>query len=85
MPPYIYNPDVSFQQADNSKRLTLPGGLNGPVGSVWIDLSKPTYGIHGTPEPSLIGKSESRLRSPDELGRRGIGGDAQTGGRGRVH
>jgi lipoprotein-anchoring transpeptidase ErfK/SrfK len=59
MPPYIYNPDVNFQQGDNSKRLTLPGGPNGPVGSVWIDLSKPTYGIHGTPEPSLIGKSES--------------------------
>ena len=31
-------------------------GPNGPVGSVWIDLTEPTYGIHGTPDPELIGK-----------------------------
>jgi lipoprotein-anchoring transpeptidase ErfK/SrfK len=34
-------------------------GPNGPVGTVWIALSKPTYGIHGTPEPSKIGKTQS--------------------------
>lgn len=59
MPPYIYNPKVNFQQGDNSKVLRLPRGPNGPVGSVWIDLTEPTYGIHGTPEPSLIDKSQS--------------------------
>lgn len=59
MPPYIYNPEINFQQGDNNQELTLPSGPNGPVGIVWIDLSKPTYGIHGTPEPSLIGKSGS--------------------------
>lgn len=59
MPPYIYNPKVNFQQGKNSKVLKLPGGPNGPVGSVWIDLTEPTYGIHGTPEPSLIDKSQS--------------------------
>ncbi len=59
MPPYIYNPKINFRQGDNRKTLTLPGGPNGPVGSVWIDLSKPTYGIHGTPEPSMIDKSGS--------------------------
>lgn len=58
-PPYVYNPKINFQQGDNRKILTLPGGPNGPVGSVWIDLSKPTYGIHGTPEPSMIDKSGS--------------------------
>ena len=36
--------------------LELPSGPNGPVGTVWIDLTEPTYGIHGTPEPKLIGK-----------------------------
>ncbi len=56
MPPYIYNPKINFQQGDNREVLTLPGGPNSPAGSVWIDLSKPTYGIHGTPEPSLIDK-----------------------------
>ena len=39
--------------------LTIPPGPNGPVGSMWIALSKPTYGIHGTPEPAKIGKTES--------------------------
>ncbi|MDK1390131.1 L,D-transpeptidase [Sinorhizobium sp. 8-89] len=56
MPPYIYNPKVNFKQGDNSEVLTLPKGPNGPVGTVWIDLTKPTYGIHGTPEPSHIDK-----------------------------
>ena len=37
----------------------LPPGPNGPVGVVWIDLSKEHYGIHGTPEPQTIGRTES--------------------------
>jgi lipoprotein-anchoring transpeptidase ErfK/SrfK len=59
MPTYTYNPGKNFQQGDNDKPLTIPPGPNGPVGSVWIDLSEPTYGIHGTPEPSKIGKTSS--------------------------
>nr|WP_143348613.1 L,D-transpeptidase [Ensifer adhaerens] len=59
MPPYTYNPKINFRQGANKKIMTLPGGPNNPVGSVWIDLSQPTYGIHGTPEPSLIDKSGS--------------------------
>ncbi|WP_206456074.1 L,D-transpeptidase family protein [Aurantimonas marina] len=58
-PTYSYNPKINFQQGENSEPLTLPPGPNGPVGSMWIDLSKPTYGIHGTPEPSQISKSNS--------------------------
>ncbi|MVA23909.1 L,D-transpeptidase [Agrobacterium vitis] len=56
MPVYTYNPKINFQQGNNKKVLELPGGPNGPVGTVWIDLTEPTYGIHGTPEPELIGK-----------------------------
>lgn len=58
-PVYIYNPKINFQQGRNRSKLTLPGGPNGPVGSMWIALSKPTYGIHGTPEPSQISKTAS--------------------------
>jgi lipoprotein-anchoring transpeptidase ErfK/SrfK len=58
-PTYTYNPKINFQQGDNKEILTLPPGPNGPVGSIWIDLSEPTYGIHGTPEPSLIDKTGS--------------------------
>ncbi len=59
MPPYEYDPDVNFKQGDNDEALTLPKGPNNPVGTVWIDLTEPTYGIHGTPEPSLIDKAQS--------------------------
>ena len=59
MPNYTYNPAVNFQQGENTKVLTIPPGPNGPVGSMWIALSKPTYGIHGTPEPAMIDKTGS--------------------------
>lgn len=58
-PEYTYNPKINFKQGANDKVLTIPPGPNGPVGSIWIALSKPTYGIHGTPEPSRIGKTNS--------------------------
>jgi lipoprotein-anchoring transpeptidase ErfK/SrfK len=58
-PNYTYNPKLNFKQGNNDKILTIPPGPNGPVGTVWIALDKPTYGIHGTPDPSKIGKSES--------------------------
>ncbi|WP_306833029.1 L,D-transpeptidase [Neorhizobium huautlense] len=58
-PGYTYNPKINFQQGENREILQIPPGPNGPVGTVWIALSKPTYGIHGTPEPSKIGKTNS--------------------------
>jgi lipoprotein-anchoring transpeptidase ErfK/SrfK len=58
-PGYTYNPKINFKQGANDKILDIPPGPNGPVGNVWMALSKPTYGIHGTPEPSKIGKSQS--------------------------
>lgn len=58
-PNYTYNPKINFQQGENTKVLTIPPGPNGPVGTVWIALDKPTYGIHGTPDPSRIGRSQS--------------------------
>jgi lipoprotein-anchoring transpeptidase ErfK/SrfK len=59
MPNYTYDPDTNFQQGDNTETLVLPPGPNGPVGSMWIDLSEPTYGIHGAPDPELIDKVAS--------------------------
>ncbi len=55
-PDYSYRPDVNFKQGENTKAMQIPPGPNGPVGSVWIGLDKPTYGIHGTAEPSPVGK-----------------------------
>lgn len=58
-PDYTYNPNINFKQGDNDKVLRIPPGPNGPVGSVWIDLDKPTYGIHGTPTPSQLFVNQS--------------------------
>jgi len=58
-PGYTYNPRINFQQGNNTQVLQIPPGPNGPVGTVWLALSKPTYGIHGTPEPSKIGRTQS--------------------------
>ena len=58
-PTYAYDPKINFQQAGNTEKLTIPAGPNGPVGSIWIDLTEPTYGIHGTPDPSRISKTSS--------------------------
>jgi len=57
-PVYYYDPE-NFKQGDNTEKLELPPGPNSPVGSVWIDLTEPTYGIHGTPEPEKIDKAYS--------------------------
>jgi lipoprotein-anchoring transpeptidase ErfK/SrfK len=58
-PPFHYNPDLFWDAKPNAKAARLPPGPNGPVGVIWLDLSKPHYGIHGTPEPSTIGRAES--------------------------
>jgi lipoprotein-anchoring transpeptidase ErfK/SrfK len=58
-PTYNYNPDLFWDADPTSSKVTIAAGPNNPVGVVWIDLNKPHYGIHGTPEPGRIGHSES--------------------------
>ncbi|KPN17519.1 peptidoglycan-binding protein [Xanthomonas sp. Mitacek01] len=58
-PTFHYNPDLFWDADAAHSKATLPPGPNNPVGTVWIDLSKPHYGIHGTPEPQNIGKTQS--------------------------
>ncbi|MFI4966057.1 MAG: L,D-transpeptidase [Caulobacterales bacterium] len=58
-PTYTYDPSrLTFGKVANGK-LTIKAGPNNPVGSTWIDLTKDTYGIHGTPDPRLVGKTAS--------------------------
>ncbi|OTG69158.1 murein L,D-transpeptidase [Acinetobacter sp. ANC 4470] len=57
-PWYGYSPS-NFVQGKNNKPLSLPPGPNGPVGNIWIGLSKKSFGIHGTPNPSAISKTAS--------------------------
>ncbi len=58
-PTYHYNPKLFWDARQGETKATLPAGPNNPVGVVWIDLSKPHYGLHGTPAPGHIGKTES--------------------------
>jgi len=58
-PKFHYNPELFWDATPGDRKATLQPGPNNPVGIVWIDLSKPHYGIHGTPEPSNIGHVES--------------------------
>lgn len=58
-PTFVYNPELFWDVDDTEAKQVLPPGPNSPVGVVWIDLDKEHYGIHGTPEPALIGRSES--------------------------
>lgn len=58
-PKFNYNPDLFWDANPAHTKAQLPAGPNGPVGVVWIQISKENYGIHGTPEPNQIGHSES--------------------------
>jgi lipoprotein-anchoring transpeptidase ErfK/SrfK len=58
-PVYYYDPDKNFLQGNNKEKLKLPPGPNNPVGSVFIALTKPTYGLHGSPDPEKIDKTSS--------------------------
>ncbi|KQT56920.1 hypothetical protein ASG52_02235 [Methylobacterium sp. Leaf456] len=58
-PWYTYNPKYRFKGVKTRKKFSIHPGPNNPVGLVWIDLSIESYGIHGTPEPEKIGKTES--------------------------
>ena len=57
-PTYTFDPDrLTF--GSSKTKVTIPPGPNSPVGLVWIDLSKDTFGIHGSDEPKDIGKTFS--------------------------
>jgi lipoprotein-anchoring transpeptidase ErfK/SrfK len=58
-PTYHYNPKYHFKGVHSKKPFTIKPGPNNPVGIVWINLSGDGYGIHGTPSPGSISKSQS--------------------------
>jgi lipoprotein-anchoring transpeptidase ErfK/SrfK len=58
-PNYTYDPAYGFKGVKAHKKFTIQPGPNNPVGSVWIDLSLESYGIHGTPDPERVGKAYS--------------------------
>lgn len=58
-PNYTYDP-ANYGQDPSVGKMVVPAGPRNPVGSRWIGLSLPGYGIHGTPRPNTVGRPESR-------------------------
>jgi len=58
-PDYTYNPDYAFKGVKAKEKFQIKPGPNNPVGTVWIDLSVESFGIHGSPEPDTVGKAYS--------------------------
>ena len=61
-PDYTFNPEV-FPESEEARqlktKLIIPPGPNNPVGTAWISLDRPGYGMHGTPNPEQVGRTES--------------------------
>ena len=58
-PTFHYNPDLFWDADPTHAKAKIKPGPNNPVGVVWIDISKPHYGMHGTPEPARVGHTTS--------------------------
>jgi lipoprotein-anchoring transpeptidase ErfK/SrfK len=61
-PNYKFSPEI-FPESEEGRQLKhplmIPKGPNNPVGTAWIGLDRPGYGIHGTPRPEDVGRTES--------------------------
>jgi lipoprotein-anchoring transpeptidase ErfK/SrfK len=70
-PTYRYDPKYAFKGQRTRSPVTIAPGPKNPVGLAWIDLSASSYGIHGTPAPQNVSKTEShgciRLTNWDAL------------------
>ena len=58
-PIFHYNPDLFWDADSGHEKAKIAAGPNNPVGVVWMSLTKPHYGIHGTPEPGKVGHTAS--------------------------
>jgi lipoprotein-anchoring transpeptidase ErfK/SrfK len=61
-PNYTFDPEVFPEVPEAQKlgrKLIIPPGPNNPVGVAWIGLDRTGYGIHGTPDPEKVGRTES--------------------------
>jgi lipoprotein-anchoring transpeptidase ErfK/SrfK len=72
---HVRNPDFRYEAGllrdYDGPDVRVPPGPNNPVGVMWMELSKPHWGIHGNPEPSQMRRVTSngcvRLTNWDAL------------------
>jgi lipoprotein-anchoring transpeptidase ErfK/SrfK len=58
-PVFNYNPDLFWDARPEHARAKIQPGPNNPVGLVWIGTSREHYGLHGTPAPERVGRSQT--------------------------
>ncbi|MEO7547830.1 MAG: L,D-transpeptidase family protein [Ramlibacter sp.] len=58
-PSFTYDPSLLKNAPKDAQKVDVAPGPNNPVGSIWLGLTKPHWGIHGTPNPSNVGHSET--------------------------
>lgn len=58
-PTFTYNPAILKSAPKQATKVEIAPGPNNPVGNMWLGLSKPHWGIHGTPAPSKLGHDET--------------------------
>ena len=58
-PAFYYNPALMWNAKPEHQKAKIAPGPNNPVGVVWLGLSKRHWGIHGTPEPARVGRTET--------------------------
>ena len=58
-PVFDFDPAKLNDNNPGHSRTRIAAGPNSPIGSMWLGLSKRHYGIHGTPQPSLVGRTET--------------------------
>jgi lipoprotein-anchoring transpeptidase ErfK/SrfK len=58
-PTFTYDPKLMWDAKPEHQKAVLKAGPNNPVGVTWLGLSKPHWGIHGTPAPEKLGRGET--------------------------
>ena len=58
-PSFTYDPALLKDAKPGTSKTDVAPGPNNPVGNVWLGLSKPHWGIHGTPKPERLGLAET--------------------------
>ncbi len=58
-PSFTYDPELLKSAKPGEVKTEIAPGPNNPVGNMWLGLSKPHWGIHGTPDPARLGRAET--------------------------
>ena len=58
-PVFYYDPALIWDAKPHYTKVQLAAGPNNPIGTVWMGLSKKHWGIHGTSQPSRVGRMET--------------------------